>query len=99
MYKLLALYPHPTDPAHFKSYYVETHVPLANSMPGLLGSRYSFEPECLTGPSPYFCVFEGDFADKAALEAALASPQGQATAGDIANYATGGITLLHYEGK
>ena len=99
MYKLLALYPQPTDPAHFKSYYVETHVPLANSMPGLLGSRYSFEPEGVTAPSPYFCVFEGDFADKAALEAALASPQGQATAADIPNYATGGITLLHYEAK
>lgn len=99
MYKLLALYPPPADPDHFRRYYVETHVPLALAMPGLQASRYAFQPEALGGASPYFCVFEGEFANKAALEAALASDQGQKVAADIANYATGGVTLLHYEAK
>lgn len=97
MYKLLALYPPPTDPAHFRRYYEQTHLPIALTMPGLQGYRYSFAIEGLGAPSPYFCVFEGDFADKAAFDAALASDAGQRTAADVANYATGGVTLLHYE--
>jgi uncharacterized protein (TIGR02118 family) len=99
MYKLLALYPHPTDPDHFRRYYEETHLPLALTMPGLKGHRYTFTPEGLGAASPYFCVFEGDFADKASFEASLASDVGQRTAADVANYATGGVTLLHYETK
>ena len=97
MYRLLVLYPAPADPEHFKRYYAETHVPLAMTMPGLISGRYAFHPEALGGDAPYFCIFEGEFADKAALDAALASEEGQKTAGDIPNYATGGVTLLHYE--
>jgi len=29
MHRLLVLYNEPKDPAHFKKYYVETHVPCA----------------------------------------------------------------------
>jgi hypothetical protein len=49
--------------------------------------------------SPYFCVWEGEFADKAAFGAAVGSDIGQKTAADVANYATGGVMLLHYESK
>ena len=47
--------------------------------------------------SPYFCVFEADFDDAGALDAALASPEGQATAADVPNYATGGAVLLRFD--
>jgi uncharacterized protein (TIGR02118 family) len=97
MYKLLALYPLPTDPAHFRHYYEENHLPLARTMPGLLASRHSFSAEGFGAPSPYFCVFEGDFADAAAFGAAVASDIGQKVAADVANYASGGVTILHYE--
>ena len=96
MYKLMALYGPPADPDHFRSYYENTHVPLARTMPGLLSDRYTFAVEALGAPSPWFCVFEGEFADKASFEAALASEAGQKTAADIANYATGGVTLIHF---
>ena len=33
MHKLLVLYNEPKDPAHFRKYYVETHVPLASKLP------------------------------------------------------------------
>ena len=33
----------------------------------------------------------------AALDAAFASPEGEATAADVPNYATGGALLLHYD--
>ena len=49
------------------------------------------------GDTPYFCVFQADFDDAGALDAALASPEGEATAADVPNYATGGAVLLRYD--
>lgn len=97
MRKLVVLYGHPADPDHFRRHYIGTHLPLAARLPGLLAMRHSFAPEGVGGPSPYFCIFEGEFADAAALGAAMASPEGQAVAADVANYATGGVTVLHGE--
>lgn len=99
MHRVLALYPQPKDPAHFKKYYEETHLPLAQQMPGLLASRYTFSPEGLGAPSPYFCIWEGEFSSAESMAAATQSPIGQKVAADIANYATGGVILLHYDVK
>jgi uncharacterized protein (TIGR02118 family) len=97
MHRLLVLYPPPTDPDHFRSYYEGTHLPLAAKFPGLRGYRYSFDVAAAGGESPYFCVFEADFDDAAALSAARASPEGQAVLADVPNYATGGVVVLDYE--
>ena len=37
MHRLLVSYPHPADPAKFLDYYAGPHVPLARTLPGLLG--------------------------------------------------------------
>jgi uncharacterized protein (TIGR02118 family) len=97
MHRLLVLYPPPSDPHHFRSYYEGTHLPLAAKLPGLRGYRYSFDVAAAEGESPYFCVFEADFDDAAALSAASESPEGQATLADVPNYATGGVVALNYE--
>jgi 4-carboxymuconolactone decarboxylase len=97
MHKVLALYPPPKDPAHFRRYYEETHLPLAAQLPGLLSSRHTFSIEGVGNPSPYFCIWEGEFADGAAMAASIASPIGQRVAADVANYATGGVTILHFD--
>jgi uncharacterized protein (TIGR02118 family) len=97
MHRLLVLYPPPTDPDQFRSYYEETHLKLAAKMPGLRGYRYGFDVAAADGESPYFCVFEGDFDDAAAMSAALESAEGQAAVADIPNYATGGAVPLNYE--
>jgi uncharacterized protein (TIGR02118 family) len=97
MHRLLVLYPPPTDPDHFRSYYEDTHLPLAAKLPGLRGYRYSFDVAAAEGEAPYFCVFEADFDDAAALSAARASPEGQAALADLPNYATGGAVALNYE--
>ena len=97
MHRLHVLYPPPMDPDHFRSYYEDTHLPLAAKLPGLRGYRYSFDVAAAEGESPYFCVFEADFDDAAALSAARASPAGQAVRADIPNYATGGAVALNYE--
>jgi len=97
MHKVMALYPQPKDPAHFKLYYVEKHLPLAAQMPGLLYSRHTFSVEGVGGPAPFFCIWEGAFPSAAAMGAAMQSPIGQQVAADVANYATGGVTLVHYD--
>jgi uncharacterized protein (TIGR02118 family) len=96
MHKMLVLYNAPKDPAHFKTYYAETHVPMAAMLPGLKAHRYSFDVRGLGGASPYFCVFEAEFADAAAMAAAMSSDHGKKVGADTANYATGGLTIVHY---
>ena len=83
MHRLLVLYPPPADPRAFADYYENHHLPIAARLPGR--------------DSPYFCVFEADFDDAAALDAALGSPEGEATAADVPNYATGGAVLLRFD--
>ncbi|MGW5195176.1 EthD family reductase [Kribbella sp. NPDC004138] len=96
MHKLLVLYPEPADPDHFRDYYVTKHLPLVARMPGLLAFRYSFEVTATQGQTPYFAVFEAEFADAAALTAARSSPQGREASADVANYATGGVVVMHF---
>jgi uncharacterized protein (TIGR02118 family) len=93
----LVLYPPPTDPDHFRAYYEETHLKLVAKLPGLRGYRYGFDVAVDDGDSPYFCVFEADFDDGAAMNAARQSTEGQAVRADTPNYATGGAVALTYE--
>jgi uncharacterized protein (TIGR02118 family) len=96
VHKLVALYPHPTDPDHFRDYYLTNHLPLVARMPGLLAWRHSFDVAATQGEAPYFAIFEAEFADAAAMKASRSSPQGQQVTADVANYATGGVVVIHY---
>lgn len=97
MHRLLVLYNEPKDPAHFRKYYVETHLPLANKIPGVKAASYSFDVKALgPGKAPYFCLFEADFENEAALMTALGSKEGQAVAADVPKYASGGVTMVHF---
>lgn len=97
MHRLLVTYPKPADPARFLDYYVSRHVPLARTLPGLLASRY-MQPLALgPGEALHFLVFEADFADEAAMFAALGSPIGAKVAADVPNYSPGGASLMHYD--
>ncbi len=97
MYKVLVLYQTPDDPQHFKDYYLGTHLPLAKQLPGLEACRYTYDVRSpMGGDAPFFCIWEGQFADEAAFGAAMQSEAGAKVAGDAENYATGGYTLVHY---
>ena len=96
MHKTLVLYPQPADPDHFRDYYVNNHLPLVTSWPGVLAWRYSFDVAAAEGQAPYFAVFEADFADAGAFAAARSSPQGKLLAADVVNYATGGVVVIDY---
>lgn len=93
---MLVLYPPPTDPQAFRAYYEATHLPLVAKLPGLRAMRHSFEVSAGPGESPYFAVFEAEFDSAEAMAAALGSPEGQAVAADVPNYASGGAVVLNY---
>jgi len=96
MAKVIALYRHPADAAAFDSYYFARHVPLARKIPGLRRYEVSQGPVALLqgGASPYHLAAILDFDSVEAIRQALASPEGQATAADLANFATAGVELL-----
>ena len=96
MHKIVVLYPPQPDAQAFKTYYVATHLPLVRKLPGMLAYRYSFDVQAVDGAAPYFCIFEAEFRDGAAMGAAMGSAAGQAVGADVANFAKVAPTLIHY---
>ena len=96
MHKLTVLYGHPQDPAAFDRYYYETHIPIAKKMQGLKGWTIG---KCQQGAdseqAPYYMIVALYAESRAAIEAILASPEGQAAVNDVPNFATGGATFLY----
>jgi uncharacterized protein (TIGR02118 family) len=81
---------------HISENIVETLLPLVSKLPNLRASRYSFDVKPLGPAKAPFCVFEAEFDNEAALMAALGSKEGKAVAGDVPNYASGGVTMMHF---
>jgi len=96
MHRLTVLYGHPQDPAAFDRYYHEKHIPLAKQMKGLTGWTIGkLQSSNESEKAPYYMIV-GLYAEtRAAIEAILASPAGQATVADVPNFATGGATFLY----
>jgi uncharacterized protein (TIGR02118 family) len=99
MAKLVVLYGPPQDTAAFDAHYIQTHVPLAEKVPGLRRFEHGRVLAAADGSDPpYYWIAELSFDDVAALQAGLASPEGQATGEDAGRLATGGVTMLVTEG-
>ncbi len=97
MARLLALYNPPADAVAFDRYYHETHVPLIRKLPGLRTLGISRNPvHSVVGQATHL-VTTMDFDSLAAAQAALESSEGQAAAGDLANFAQAGVTLLMFD--
>jgi uncharacterized protein (TIGR02118 family) len=95
MIRVLVLFGQPGDESEFLRHYTEKHVPLARLIPGLLAYTYSIELTSADGSgSPYILVAALDFADHESMTLGLASPEGTAASGDVAEFATGGVTVL-----
>ena len=100
MAKLIALYKKPADAAAFDAYYYSTHVPLAKTLPGLRSYEVSTGSiGTPAGEAPLHLVAILGFDSMAAIQAALTSPQGVATAGDLGNFAQAGVDLLMFDTK
>jgi uncharacterized protein (TIGR02118 family) len=93
--KLYAFYGSPDDPAAFDKHYRDVHTPLVLAMPNLVGfavSRRMAAPA--EGEPEHYVIAEMTFRDTAGMEASLASPEGEAAVADLANFATGGVTVM-----
>ena len=100
MADLVVIYKTPTDAAAFDKYYAETHIPLAKKLPGLRKYQVSKgDVASPAGPSGVYLVATLTFDSVAAIQDAFASPEGQAAAGDLPNFASGGADLLFFDTK
>jgi uncharacterized protein (TIGR02118 family) len=95
MVKLVVLYGHPTDPTAFEQYYQRTHMPLAQQIPNMRRVEVGRVLGTPTGErADYYRQAEFWFESVEQLQASMGSEQGRAAANDLANFATGGVTLF-----
>ena len=95
MVKLSVLYGQPQDPGAFDRHYNQVHAPLAKKIPGLKG--FTTDKPMAINPqekSPYYLIATLYWENMQAFQEGLQSSEGQAAAGDLQNFATGGATLL-----
>jgi len=100
MAKVIVLYKNPKNAEAFDKHYVSVHIPLAKKIPGL--KKYDISQGAVaapTGSSGLHLVATLYFDSMDALKAGLASPEGQAAAGDLANFADGGVDLYFFDTK
>ncbi len=97
MAELLVLYNPPGDAAAFDRYYRETHISLAKRVPGMRSYDISVAPPQVVAGNPVHLVARLKFDSLAHIEAAFASPEGQATAADLKNFAEAGVTILIFD--
>jgi uncharacterized protein (TIGR02118 family) len=83
MARLVVLYKTPKDASAFDQHYRSTHIPLAKKLPGLRKYEISKGPVMTpAGPAGVHLVATLYFDDMQAIQAAFASPEGQAAAAD-----------------
>ncbi|MET3473217.1 uncharacterized protein (TIGR02118 family) [Novosphingobium sp. 1529] len=92
--KLVAVYHTPGDPAAFEEHYRGVHAPLVRRVPGLVNLRITRITTRLMGEGDIHMIAEMVFADRAAFDAAMASPENRVAGKDLANFADGKVTLF-----
>ncbi len=98
MAQLVVTYGIPSDPAAFDRHYSEIHVTLARAIPGLRRFETTRGPVLTPeGPSDVHMIATLHFDTLGDIAAAFASPEGQAAAADVSNFASGGASMLMYE--
>ena len=95
MIKATVLYGHPTSPETFEKYYAESHTPLVGKVQGIVKAELTkFLPNPDGTATAYYRMAELYFAGPAEMQQAMGSPEGQALAADLPNFATGGATVI-----
>ena len=97
MIKLIALYKTPGDKEQFDKHYFEVHMPLVAKIPGLVKSEVSKLKSLPGTESGYYIITEMYYDDMDSFNAAMASPEGKATAKDLVNFAKNNVDF--YIGK
>jgi len=97
MIKLVALYKTPGDKEQFDKHYFEVHMPMVAKIPGLVRSEVSKLKSLPGTDSGYYMITEMYYDDMDSFNAAMASPEGKATAKDLVNFAKNNVDF--YIGK
>ena len=95
---VIVLYNQPKDTTAFEKYYAEKHMPLFASHAQEIGvTRVELVkfPATIDGQRPaLYRMADLRFESRAALEKGIATAGFKAAAADLANFATGGVTVL-----
>ena len=91
--KLTILYGHPDNADEFEAYYAGTHLPLVAESPlRLETSKVVADPA--GGEPAFYRIAVVTFDDMEQMAEQMSLPEVQAVSADVANFATGGVTML-----
>ncbi len=95
MMKATVLYGHPASPDEFEKYYASTHLPLAAKTKGVARLELTKFVAAPDGGRPaFYRMAELYFTTQAEMEQSMESAEGHAMVADLANFATGGVTVV-----
>ena len=94
MPKLIVLYPPPADVTTFERRYHSEHAPMAIQIPGVKKFVAAQVVGTPAGAAPYQRVAELYFDSTESLQAAMASPGGQAAVAHAMEISTGGPPVI-----
>ncbi len=97
--RLIALYKKPPDLKAFHDHYFNIHAPLVRQLPRLRKFKVARITGAAIGEPKYHLLAEVHFNSQQALDPALASPQGKASAKDSMSFASGLLDLFFAEIK
>lgn len=93
-HRMTILYTTPADPAAFRRYYYDNHIPIARQMKGLTGWTLSWVQPSPDSDSQYLLVAELYAQSSDDMDRILASPEGKAASADLENFVTAGVEFL-----
>ena len=94
MVSMLTLFGTPLDTDAFDVYFDTTHRQLLADVPRVAQCSIHQVAGAATGPAPFHLVVELQFDTEEAMQGGLNSAEGQEMARDLANFASGGVTVL-----
>lgn len=97
MFRLVASYNHPEDPEKFLDHYKNVHSKLALNQKGIRNFEWGVVTSLDGAKTPHFLIAVCDWDSKDAMLADMATPEGQAGAADLENFAQAGVDINCYE--
>ncbi len=97
MVKLIAMYKAPQDQVAFDSHYADVHTPLVRKIPGLRKLEVAKITGAPIGEPQHYLIAEMYFDDQNSMQKSLSSPEGKATARDLASFAGSIVTMFFAE--
>lgn len=95
MIRVIVNYGMPEDTDAFDAHYEATHIPLTRAMPHLKSFEVSRgSVTCSDAETQVYLTAILSFENKEEMDASMASPEGAAAVEDLANFASGGLTLF-----